>query len=485
MAQFIGRDDELKILEGLLKKKSASLVVIKGRRRIGKSRLVEEFSRRHAFDAFFRFSGIPPGEATTAQSQMEVFGGQISTQLPAFLGFSENQLQDWTSLFFILAERVKVGKVLIFFDEISWMGSKDPDFLGKLKNAWDIYFKQNDNLILVLCGSYSTWIERNILSNTGYLGRISVVLTLKELSLPDCAKFWGAASKQVSAYEKLKLLAVTGGVPLYLEHIRSDLSAEENITSLCFRSTGLLFREFDQVFSDLFSKRSLLYKKIILALAKGAQTFDQICSAIDHVASSSVEEYLKDLMTSGFIVCDRTWNTKTGALSKLKHYRLIDCYSRFYLKYIDPNREKIDRDQFQTIKVSDLLEWSGLMGLQFESLVLNNRKKIWQALKISPEEIVVDNPFFQRKTLRHQGCQIDYMIQTRFNTVYVCEIKFSKREIGASILEEVEEKIERLCLPKRFSYRPVLIHVNGVSEDVEESGYFAHIFDVGDLLMDL
>ncbi len=123
-----------------------------------------------------------------------------------------------------------------------------------------------------------------------------------------------------------------------------------------------------------------------------------------------------------------------------------------------------------------------MMGLQFEILVLNNRKMIWQSLKITPEEIVFDNPFFQRQTKRYSGCQIDYLIQTRFNTIYVCEIKFSQREISTSVIEEVQEKIGRLSLPKHFSYRPVLIHVNGVTEEVEESGYFTTIINFGEWL---
>jgi hypothetical protein len=362
------------------------------------------------------------------------------------------------------------------------MGSKDPDFLGKLKEAWDIHFKKNDHLLFIICGSISTWIEKNILANTGFLGRISLDLTLNELPLDDCAKFWRSHTKQVSSYEKLKLLAVTGGVPLYLEHIRPEISAEENIRDLCFRRSGLLFREFDNIFSDLFSKRSGLYKQIIECLAKEALTLEEICDCIGHQRSSNIGEYLEDLITSGFISRDRTWHLKTGQPAKLSRYRICDCYSRFYLKYIETNKHKIEHNQFAQSSLSTLVQWTTMMGLQFEALVLNNRKMVWQALKMPPEEIVFDNPFFQRRTQRRAGCQIDYMIQTRFNTVYVCEIKFSLKEIQASIIEEVQEKIKRLSLPEHFSYRPVLLHVNGVHESVEEQGFFSAIIDVGDWL---
>lgn len=481
MTRFIGRENELETLEGLLKKKSASLVVIKGRRRIGKSRLIEEFAKQHPYEAFYRFAGLPPTPETTPQSQKDVFLGQLISQFGTPLDIAGIQ-SDWALLFKALAMKSQKGRIILLFDEISWMGSKDPDFLGKLKDAWDVYFKKNDQLILIICGSVSTWIEENILSSTGYLGRISLDLTLKELSLADSAKFFGAYADQVSTYDKFKVLAITGGVPLYLEHVRPEISAEENITALCFRQSGLLYREFDNIFSDLFSKRSALYKKIVESLAKGALTREEICEQVDLVSLSNIGGYLNDLIISGFISQDRTWQLKTGRPAKTSHYRVCDCYSRFYLKYIETNKHKIEHDQLMNIKVSALTQWSTIMGLQFETLVLNNRRLIWESLKISPEEIIFDNPYFQNKTKRHQGCQIDYLIQTKFNTVYLCEIKFSQREIGSSVIEEIQEKIKRLSLPNNFSYRPVLIHVNGVTEDVEESGYFAKIISLGDWL---
>jgi AAA+ ATPase superfamily predicted ATPase len=485
MGRFVGRENELNVLRELLKKKSASLVVIKGRRRIGKSRLVEELATRHPFDAFYRVAGLPPTPETTEQSQRDVFAGQLASQFGSSVDIPSSISHDWSRLFLSLSEKIRTGKVLLLFDEISWMGSKDPDFLGKLKDAWDVYFTKNDQLMFIVCGSVSTWIEKNILSSTGYVGRVSLDLTLKELPLSDCVKFWGPQSSQVSPYEKLKMLAVTGGIPLYLEHVRPDLSAEKNITALCFRKASLLFREFDNIFSDLFSKRSALYKKIVESLAKGSLTQEEISTHIGHERSGTLSEHLDDLITAGFIVRDRTWHLDTGRPAKLSRYRICDCYTRFYLKYIEPNKHKIEQDQFQSTSISSLTEWSTIMGLQFETLVLNNRKLIWEALKVDPQEIIFDNPFFQKKTKRHAGCQIDYLIQAKFNTVYICEIKFSQREIGASIIEEMKEKIDSLSLPRHFSYRPVLIHVNGVAEEVEDSGYFTAVINFGESLRTL
>ena len=225
LAPFIGRQKELQALNKLFKKNSASLVVVQGRRRIGKSRLIEEFAKNHTF---YQFSGILPTDRTTMQSQLDEFARQLSMQT----GLPEVKADDWSKLFLLLAGKAQQGRVIVLFDEITWMGSKDPDFLGKLKNAWDVYFKKNPELILILCGSISVWIEDNILSSTGFLGRISYRLTLEELPLSDCNRFWDKAGGVISPYEKLKILAVTGGVPRYLEEVKPTLSAEENIKEI-------------------------------------------------------------------------------------------------------------------------------------------------------------------------------------------------------------------------------------------------------------
>jgi AAA+ ATPase superfamily predicted ATPase len=477
MPHFIGRKEELETLSALLQKKSASLVVMKGRRRIGKSRLIEEFAKQHASEVFYSFSGVLPAKETSAQSQRDEFASQLAKQ-----GFPKIKAEDWNDLFWLLADKVKHGRVIILFDEISWMGSKDFDFLGKLKNAWDLYFKKNDKLILILCGSVSAWIEKNILSSTGFVGRVSLDMTLKELPLSDCDKFWGRRAKQASAYEKLKILSVTGGVPLYLEHIDPARSAEENIKSLCFVPHGILFEEFEKIFSDLFSKRSEKYKNIVRCLSNRPAQQEEICQCLGLKQSGDITEYLDDLIKAGFIVRDHTWRISDGRISTLSQYRLCDNYSRFYIKNIYGNRLKIENKQFAAASLANLSGWNILMGLQFENLVLNNRHLLWRILKIQPEDIICDNPYFQRKTERYAGCQIDYLIQAKYNTLYICEIKFSKDEIKRDVIHEVQEKISALAMPKNFSYRPILIHVNGVKEEVIDKEFFAAIIDFGQFL---
>lgn len=473
--KFIGRKKELETLELLLKKNSASMVVIRGRRRVGKSRLIKEFV---SDKTSWIFPGLPPIPGITKQRQLDAFSAQISQNL----NMPKIKVSDWIEHFTFIGNQAKGKKIVIVLDEISWMGSEDPDFLGQLKTAWDLHFSENPNLILILCGSVSSWIEENILKSTGFVGRVSVDMVLDELSVAESSEFWGIQNNKISAYEKFKILSVTGGIPKYLEEIIPSQSAEDNIHRLCFQPEGLLFREFEQIFSDLFSKRAPTYSNIITTLAHTSLSLTEVCDKLHLEKSGSISRSLDDLALSGFIQEDATWNLSTKSESSLKKFRLKDNYLRFYLRYIEPNKDRIVKNIFESKSFMYMSGWESVMSLQFENLVVNNLKSLCKILRIDLLEVTNAGPFFQRATQRQKGCQIDLMIQTRHNTLYICEVKFSTSEIKSSVIEEMENKIRSLSTPKGFSIRPVLIHVNGVSQSVKESDVFIDIIDFSEFL---
>lgn len=390
--------------------------------------------------------------------------------------------EDWSDIFWVLGKSCEKGCVLIALDEISWLGSKDPLFLGKLKIAWDQYFEKNPQLVLIVASSVSSWIDKNLLNSTGFFGRIDLTLTLKELPIKDCIKFWGQKGKQVSAYEKLKILGMTGGVPKYLDEINPKKTAEENIQELCFTESGSLFNEFDRIFHDLFSKRSEMYKKIVKLLVEShSLNQQQICQGIHRQRGRAISEYLNDLVTAGFLTSDYSWDLKSKKISKLRKYRLSDNYLRFYLKFIEPRKAEILQGKYEEKSLFDFLNFESIMGIQFENLVAHNGHELIDLLRIPRSDCVLDGPYFQTSTKRKPGCQIDYLIQTK-TTLYICEIKFSKNPIGTKVIEEVEKKIKALAIPRHVSYRPVLIHVGGVIDEVIYSDYFDKIIDWTDLL---
>jgi len=473
---FIGREDEFQELELITRKKIASLVVVKGRRRIGKSRLLIEFAKQHG--PYYRFTGLSPEEGITAAHQRADFAKKLQSQFDTPPIASD----DWDDLFAWLGKLTSNGKVIILLDEITWMAMDDPTFLPKLKNAWDDYFSKNPQLVLILCGSVSVWIEKNILSGTGFFGRIASEISLDELSLPLCHQLLKKLGFKGSSMELFMILCLTGGVPWYLELINPTLSASENIKRLCFTKDGILTKEYDKIFHDLFGKRGDIYSHIVSALASGPKEYSAISEAINYPSGGPLSEYLGELTLSGFIRRDYMWNFNTGEEIDISIFRLSDNYLRFYLKNIAPNLNKINKNQFKNVSLSAINNWSTILGLQFESLVLNNREIIWKKLLIDPAEIINDNPYLQRKTTNQRGCQIDYLIQTKFNILYIFEVKISQNTIGMQVVHDVKEKIERLVKPKKFACKPVLIHAGDVSKDVIDSGFFAHIINFNDLV---
>lgn len=472
-APFIGRQYELDRLNDLLHKKTASLVVINGRRRVGKSRLVEVFAKGKMF---YRFSGLAPDKGITAQDQRNEFMLQLSHQTD----FPVIKADDWSTIFQLLADKITTGRMIVLFDEITWMAKDDPTFLSKLKNAWDLYFKKNSQLIFIICGSISAWIEKNILSSTGYFGRVSLHLSLTDLPIQQSSQLLEKLGFKRSSLEKLMMISLCGGIPWYLEQTKPHLSVEKNIQHLCFEPQSLLLNEFKYIFHDLFGKRTTLYAKIVKCLVPGPLDYDALSNKLKYSKGSALTDYLNELEVCGYIKKYSTWELKTGALSKLSKYRLSDNFLRFYFRLMDPRLKAIKEGKFQEIAPFSIPGWWGIMGLQIENVVLNNAALISKSLGLNPIEIVTEGPYFQRASQRVHGVQIDYLIQTKLNTLFACEIKFSQNAIGNTVIREMRNKIENLSVPRRVTVLPVLIHCNTVMEEIELSNYFYKIINVLD-----
>lgn len=473
-AVFIGRKYELERLKALYNKRAPGLVVIKGRRRIGKSRLVEEFAKTSNAQTFWIFAGLAPKDGISAQQQRDNFARQLALMLK----IPPMTFIDWSDAFEHLSLYVKPGDIILF-DEISWMGSKDPSFIPKLKVWWD---KQTTHIALIFCGSVSTWIEENILKSTAFFGRINLTISLEPLSIPESAKFLRAIGMQLSYHDMYKILSIVGGVPWYLEQFYPSLTADDNIKQLAFEKNGLLVTEFERIFYDLFSGKGATYEKILDSLKDGARTLSEIRQNIEFSHSGTLSQIMDNLFVAGFVVKQALWSFKTGKPLKQSLYRISDPYMRFYLKVIEPNLGAIADGGFYQVPLSTMPGFDTHMGLQLEALLLQNRQLLLEKIGISPIDIVRSGPYRQTKTTTQQGCQIDYLIQTKTNTLYICEFKFKRREISSDIIIEMQDKISRLKAPKGFAKVAVLFHLSGVASAVATSPYFYRIVDIVDFL---
>lgn len=471
---FIGRKNELVRLSALHKKKTPNLVVVKGRRRVGKSRLINFFASSCPENRLWDFAGLAPQKGMNDQSQRDHFARQLAThlKLPPFT------FQDWTDAFEHLSSHIKPGDIILF-DEISWMGSNDPSFIPKLKAWWD---KQQLPIMVVFCGSVSTWIEENILKSTAFFGRINLTITLEPLPIRDANKLLRTSGFKGSDYDTYKLLSILGGIPWYLEQIIPGQTADDLIKQLCFEKDSLLVLEFDRIFHDLFNAKGASYKKILDSLKDGMKTLADVRNITGFPHSGTLSSFMEHLIIAGFVSKQNLWSFKTNKPLKQSLYRISDPYMRFYLKLIEPQRNKIDLNSFQNTAISSLPGFEAHIGLQLEQLLLQNRNALLASIGINPTNIIASGPYRQSKSTTKAGCQIDFLIQTTTKNLFVCEFKFKRRELGADVITSVQDKVTALKVPRGFAVIPVLFHISGVSSNVATSDYFYRIIDISDFL---
>ena len=475
---FVGRVEQLEQLMGLWRVPVSSLVTCRGRRRIGKSTLIAEFARRSRA-RFVKLEGLPPQSNVDNAQQLDAFAHQLAEQT----GNAYEPLGSWFDAFARLDACLNPkAKTIVLLDEISWMGKYDPGFSGQLKYAWDNRFSLKSKLIVVLCGSVSSWIDKHILKSKGFVGRPSLNLIVPELSLNECYEFWrrGAGGANISTRDVIDLLSVTGGVPKYLERIDTGATADQNIERLCFRSGGVLVDEFEELFDDALDENQAVRKQILLTLASGTMSVSELAQANGLGLNGHVSENLAALEASGFITKDEGLNPLSGKTAKEVRYRICDNYTRFYLKYIEPNRGLIKKGSFRFSSVEQLPGWNTILGLQFESLVCNNVRQIMSAIGLDNMLLLSAAPYRQNQTVRTGKCQIDLLLQTR-HTHYLVEIKRRDR-IGEEIVAEVRERMAKLKVKRGVNVIPVLVYAGELSKRVPADGFFSRIVSAEELL---
>ena len=478
---FVGREKELESLRLLLDKRTASLVACRGRRRIGKSTLIEEFARRNNCRLVV-IDGLLPREGMTNQVQLDNFIEKLSAQT----GVDNSRAASWFEAFVRLDQALKWDDwTVVLLDEVSWMGRYDADFPARLKSGWDTLLKRHDRLIVVICGSVSTWIKKNILENSGFAGRFSKDIVLRELPLSQCKAFWGEAANRLAPSEILDVLSVTGGIPRYLEEVNPGLSANENIKRMCFDRDGVLFGDFKAIFSQVFGEESVLKQKVLRSLVDGPRTCIEVAEALGVARGGSLSETLETLVDAGFVTKDEGYNPETWKKARTVKYRLSDNYTRFYLKYVLPHETEILSETYLFNTLDSLPGWDTILGLQFENLVVNNFKELVKPLHLEGIPVLSAVPYERRagkggNSDAGKGLQIDLLVQTR-KSAYVIEIK-RRKSLGESVESEVAEKVARLRHPRGISIRTALVYEGDLAPVVRGNGYFDAIISASDLL---
>ena len=461
---FFGRESEIESLLRLWKKRVASFVTCRGRRRIGKSRLIEEFAAKSGC-RFIEIAGLAPRPKMTDADQISNFASQLAAQSDLPSSISPDS---WADAFSYLNAAIRDSeRTVVLLDEVSWMGRYNPDFAGLLKNAWDMALKRHDRLVLVVCGSVSTWINRNILETSAFAGRISLNITLDELPLKECVRFWGKKAGRLDVRDVLDVLSVTGGVPKYLEEMDPSMSADENIRRMCFLPTGTLVEEFSQIFSEIFEESAAVKKDILRVLSSGSLTGSEIAASLSIDRNGHLTRHLEELESAGFVARDGGLNPETGNPAKIVQYRIRDNYTRFYLHHMEPRMAAIKAGSFAFETLDGLAGWQSILGLQFEALVVNHYGELLPMLNPGGNLILSAAPYCKRGK---DGVQVDLLLQMR-NAVELVEVKRT-RHIDEAVEAEMERKVAKMPIRGRKSVRTALVYDGELSPAIRENGYF-------------
>ena len=465
--KFIGREKELKTLSDL-KSKSNTIAVIYGRRRIGKSFLIQEFLKE---SKTLYFEGL---EGQSKKQQLKNFILQLNHQT----NNNFPHVKSWSEAFFSLEKVLKNDPAWIVLDEFQWMANYRSEIVSELKMVWDQYLSRIPNVSLILCGSIASFMTTQVVKSKSMYGRTDTIIHLKEFSLSESREMLPS----YGIHELLDAQMILGGIPKYLELIQGFPSLYAAIDELGLRRNGYFVDEFDRIFVSHFG-RNKDYIKIITLLAQHPYGLfrKDIIKKSDIDEGGGLSKQLDNLELAGFISIvhpiDKSTNTRI-----LKYY-LSDAYLNFYYSFIKPNINQISNGPMQyfsaLVQQGFFYNWK---GRAFENLCQHHSGKIAEILGFSGINYRV-GPYFRAKKKGNPGIQIDLIFDRDDNVLTLCEMKTSRSLISTGVIEEIERK--RGILQKiypRHTIQPVLIYDGKISNDLMNSPYIYRKIDVIELI---
>ncbi len=467
---FIGRHSELQQIEKALQDTSkAQMMILYGRRRIGKSRLIKEAIKNEKNILYFE--GLE-GESTSVQ--LDQFLNDLSKQTKKIKLAAKN----WREAFQGLEDIVIDGRWIIFIDELPWLAAEKSSLISELKLFWDRWSIKNPKLVMFLCGSVANFMVKHVVHSKALHNRKTLEMCLPPLTPQESALFIPKKGLQ----EKALMYMCLGGVPKYLEQIDPQQSIEKNINRLCFMRHGFFVEEFETIFKEQF-RSSRYYESIVKELSQGACNLSDLAKKTKLEKGGGLKFYLNNLERASFIKEYQTFSFGRTTGSKTKKYKLVDPFLTFYFHFIKPRKNIIQKNEGSNLVGSiSQAKWNAFFGLQFERLCEDSFLMILKRLDIQLSEVKNFGSYFQQKTLDHSGIQMDLVIELNDGILHFLEFKYHEKPVGSSVAKEMEAKIQKLKLSKNITLEKTLIAMNGFTKDLRDSKYFDHLLTLEDLL---
>ena len=430
---LIGRVEEIYQLEEAYSSSESEFVAIYGRRRIGKTYLVRETLQ----DRFtFFHAGV---SKLPAKGQLKAFYNSLVNH-----GYTPPSIpKNWLDAFHHLSmflDKATDGKKVVFLDELPWMDTPKSDFLPAFEHFWNGWASARKDILLIVCGSATSWIIKNIVHNHGGLhNRLSRSIRLKQFTLSECEQYATSLHMKMTRPQIIEAYMIFGGVPYYWSKLDHRFSLAQNIDRMFFTDNAIFKSEFDDLYASLF-KRPEPYLKIISALGKKkvGMTIEEISESTLLPRNGPLTKYLTDLEACGFIRLYSSYGNRV----KGTVYQLIDNFTLFYYRFL--SSKKITDEGYWT-KIQTSSTYSNWCGLSFERVCLLHIKQIKKALSIGG---ILSNEFAWRTPPYADlpGVEIDLLIERADKVFNLCEMKFTKSPfiIDKKYAAILQNKVARL-----------------------------------------
>lgn len=426
---LIGRKIEQQRLIDAYESDYSEFVAVYGRRRVGKTFLIRE-----TFDYHFTFQHA--GVANQGmREQLAAFADSL-----ADCGLTGAKTPStWLEAFALLKELIRKSedkKKVIFIDEMPWMDTPKAGFVAALEHFWNSWASARKDILLVVCGSATSWIIKKIFRNHGGLhNRVTTRLQLNPFTLAECEQYIKSRHLVMSRYQIAIGYMVMGGIPFYWSQLKRNLSLDQNVDRLFFDENSELYCEYRELYDSLF-KNPEPYKLVVASLGTKSMgmTREELIKSTGLDDNGMLTNILEDLQSCGFIRKYQVFKKKNNAV-----FQLTDNYTLFYYHFIAVVNRHDSSNWSLSVNTPQRNAWQ---GLAFEQLCFAHLPQIKKSLGISG--VATSTCAWRSKGdgERH-GAQIDMLIDRADNVINVCEMKFSTRKyaLNSSDMKSINNKV--------------------------------------------
>lgn len=477
---MVGRKEEVSDLNRLYDGDKAEFIAVYGRRRVGKTYLIDQtFKGRITF----RHVGLSPagdGSKELLKQQLDAFYNSLVTQGMEKCDKPENWFDAFLLLEKFLQDKNDGNRQVVFFDELPWMDTPRSYFIRAFESFWNGWGCHRNNLMVIVSGSANSWIQNKLINNYGGLyGRLTYVIKLHPFNLFECEKLYEANGVSMSRYDIAQSYMIFGGIPYYIGFVKPSKSLAQNVDNLFFARNAVLKDEYEKLFSSMFNKPELVMNIVkLLSKRNSGYTRKEISTKLDLKDGDTLSKSLNALVSSDFVLDYVPFGCRKNDI----HYKLIDPFCMFYLHFIS-GKKSINEDFWEQNATSPTV--SSWRGFAFENACFNHVKQIKFALGISG--VITESSAWSKRGDDEDGTQIDLLIKRNDNVINMCEIKYYSGDFKVN-KDYYKKLLGRQTLlsesvPKKMVIHNTLITTFGLVKN-EYNSIFKNVITLDDLFND-